>query len=112
MKNKVLILGITGQDGAYLAQHLLKNGYKVYGTLRRGSTYKLGRLDFLGIVDDINYIPLEITEFSNVLSILRELCAELLAFLITLKGISNELNNYCLIEDLMLKHHLSLKILI
>ena len=73
MRNKVLITGITGQDGAYLAQHLSKNGYKVYGTHRRASTYKLGRLDFLGIVDDINFISLEITEFSNVLSILREL---------------------------------------
>ena len=73
MKNKVLITGITGQDGAYLAQHLSKNGYKVYGTHRRASTYKLGRLDFLGIVDDVNFISLEITEFGNVFSVLREL---------------------------------------
>ncbi len=35
---KVLITGITGQDGAYLAAFLLKKEYKVYGTYRRLST--------------------------------------------------------------------------
>ena len=32
---KAIVTGITGQDGAYLAQHLLNEGYKVYGTMRR-----------------------------------------------------------------------------
>jgi GDPmannose 4,6-dehydratase len=73
MKNKVLITGITGQDGSYLAEHLLNSGYEVYGTIRRGSTYKLGRLNFLGILDKVNMLSLEITEFSNVFNVLREL---------------------------------------
>ena len=73
MKNKVLITGITGQDGSYLAEHLLNSGYDVYGTIRRGSTYKLGRLNFLGILDKVNMVSLEITEFSNVFNVLREL---------------------------------------
>jgi len=72
-KNKVLITGTTGQDGSYLAQHLLANDFEVYGTVRRGSTYRLGRLDFLGIREEINFISLEITEFSNVFHVLREL---------------------------------------
>jgi GDPmannose 4,6-dehydratase len=73
MKNKVLITGITGQDGAYLAQHLIKKGYEVYGTHRRASTYKLGRLDFLGVQKDVKFVSLEITEFSNIFNVLRDL---------------------------------------
>jgi len=38
--SKVLITGITGQDGALLADKLIKNGEKVYGLIRRGSTPK------------------------------------------------------------------------
>jgi GDPmannose 4,6-dehydratase len=34
---KALILGISGQDGSYLTEHLLKNGYEVYGVIRRNS---------------------------------------------------------------------------
>ena len=38
MNKKVLITGITGQDGAYLAEFLLNKGYSVFGTYRRLST--------------------------------------------------------------------------
>ena len=38
MKKTALITGITGQDGAYLAQFLLEKDYKIYGTFRRVST--------------------------------------------------------------------------
>ena len=41
---KALITGITGQDGAYLADFLLKKGYKVFGTYRRTSTPNFWRL--------------------------------------------------------------------
>lgn len=50
MKNAI-ITGITGQDGAYLAELLLKNGYNVIGTYREGSSGKLWRLSELGILD-------------------------------------------------------------
>ena len=73
MKDKVLITGITGQDGSYLAEHLINKGYEVYGAIRRGSTYKFGRLDFLDIVNDVKMVSLEITEFSNVFKVLGEL---------------------------------------
>jgi len=48
MKNKVaLITGITGQDGAYLAQFLLSKGYEVHGIKRRSSSFNTSRLDNL-----------------------------------------------------------------
>jgi len=42
---KALITGITGQDGSYLAEFLLKKGYDVYGIVRRSSSFNTGRLD-------------------------------------------------------------------
>jgi GDPmannose 4,6-dehydratase len=42
---KALITGITGQDGSYLAELLLKKGYEVHGIIRRASTFNTGRLD-------------------------------------------------------------------
>jgi len=44
---KVLITGITGQDGSYLAELLFKKGYEVYGIVRRGSTIMTSRIDHL-----------------------------------------------------------------
>ena len=48
MKSKVaLITGITGQDGSYLAEFLLKKGYKVHGIKRRASSFNTDRIDHL-----------------------------------------------------------------
>ena len=44
---KALITGITGQDGSYLAEFLLKKGYEVHGIVRRASTFNTSRLDHL-----------------------------------------------------------------
>jgi GDPmannose 4,6-dehydratase len=44
-----VVTGITGQDGAYLAELLLKKGYKVYGTYRRASSVNFWRIEELGI---------------------------------------------------------------
>ena len=44
---KALITGITGQDGAYLAELLLKKGYEVYGIIRRSSSFNTGRIDHI-----------------------------------------------------------------
>lgn len=44
---KALITGITGQDGSYLAELLLGKGYKVWGTIRRSSSFNTGRIDHL-----------------------------------------------------------------
>ncbi|MBT4730903.1 NAD-dependent epimerase/dehydratase family protein, partial [Candidatus Woesearchaeota archaeon] len=42
-----LITGITGQDGAYLAEFLLKKGYQVHGIKRRSSSFNTDRIDHL-----------------------------------------------------------------
>lgn len=44
---KALILGITGQDGSYLAEFLLSLGYEVHGLIRRSSSFNTGRLEHL-----------------------------------------------------------------
>ena len=45
LKKKALITGVTGQDGAYLSNLLLKNNYEVHGIKRRSSSFNTGRLD-------------------------------------------------------------------
>ena len=50
MKNKIaLITGITGQDGSYLAELLLKKKYKVHGIIRKSSSFNTKRIDHLYI---------------------------------------------------------------
>ena len=44
---KALITGITGQDGSYLAEFLIKKGYEVYGIIRRSSSFNTQRIDHL-----------------------------------------------------------------
>ena len=48
-KKKAFITGIAGQDGSYLAEHLLENNYEVYGIVRRNSVaeHQWSRLDYL-----------------------------------------------------------------
>lgn len=52
---KALITGITGQDGAYLAELLLAKGYEVYGTYRRTSSVNFWRIEELGIHNHPNF---------------------------------------------------------
>ena len=47
MDKKAFITGITGQDGAYLAEYLLKKGYEVHGMKRRSSLFNTDRIDHL-----------------------------------------------------------------
>jgi len=47
MTKKALITGITGQDGAYLAEFLLSKGYEVHGIKRRASSFNTERIDYL-----------------------------------------------------------------
>lgn len=44
---RALVTGITGQDGSYLAELLLENGYEVHGVIRRASSFNTGRIDHL-----------------------------------------------------------------
>ena len=45
MRKTALILGITGQDGSFLAESLLAKDYLVHGMIRRASTFNTGRLE-------------------------------------------------------------------
>ena len=67
-----LVSGIFGQDSAYLAQLLLKEGYKVYGGARRTASGGAWRLERLGIKDQVEIIDLELTEFSNIFNFLNK----------------------------------------
>ncbi|MFN9249422.1 MAG: GDP-mannose 4,6-dehydratase, partial [Planctomycetota bacterium] len=46
-KKTAIITGITGQDGSYLAELLLKKGYDVHGIVRRSSSFNTGRIDHI-----------------------------------------------------------------
>jgi len=45
LKKKALITGVTGQDGAYLSEFLLRKGYEVHGIKRRASMFNTERID-------------------------------------------------------------------
>lgn len=61
-----LVTGITGQDGAYLADFLLKKGYKVFGTFRRLSTPNFWRLQYLGIFEQIELLPVDLLDSFSI----------------------------------------------
>lgn len=67
MTKTALIAGITGQDGAYLALHLLQNGYRVVGSSRDAQSSDISRLIRLGIQGDIELISLAPNDFRSVL---------------------------------------------
>ena len=58
-----VITGVTGQDGAYLSQELLKRGHTVFGAFRRTSSVNFWRLEELGILDHPN---LKLIEFDLI----------------------------------------------
>lgn len=74
MTKRALITGITGQDGAYLAQLLLSKGYEVHGLLRRSASADVidARLRWLGIADDISVHDGNLTDLSCLIRIIRE----------------------------------------
>lgn len=65
-----LITGITGQDGSYLSELLLKKGYKVYGLIRRLSTPNLARIEH--ILDKIELIEGDLTDQTSINNALKE----------------------------------------
>jgi GDPmannose 4,6-dehydratase len=71
---KALITGITGQDGAYLAELLLSKGYTVYGTYRRTSTVNLWRIEELGIEkhENLHLVEFDLTDLSTTIRLLQK----------------------------------------
>jgi GDPmannose 4,6-dehydratase len=68
----VLITGITGQDGAYLAKFLLQKGNKVFGTYRRQSSSNFWRLHYLDIFNKISLIPADVLDSTSIYRALEE----------------------------------------
>ncbi|AFJ03428.1 GDP-mannose 4,6 dehydratase [Methylophaga frappieri] len=69
-----IITGITGQDGAYLADLLLGKGYRVIGTYRRSSSVNFWRLDMLGVRHhpDLQLREFDLTDLSNCIRLLSD----------------------------------------
>ena len=70
MLKTALITGITGQDGSYLAELLLENGYKVVGMMRRSSTLNFERIAH--IQDQITLVSGDLLDEASLMAILRE----------------------------------------
>lgn len=68
---RALITGITGQDGAYLAKHLLAQGYRVLAALPYGRALKVENLDFLGIRDKLSYLEVDLCSTSDLRAVLE-----------------------------------------
>ncbi|KWN67697.1 GDP-mannose 4,6 dehydratase [Burkholderia ubonensis] len=69
-----VVTGITGQDGAYLAQLLLDKGYVVYGTYRRTSSVNFWRIEELGIQNnpDLHLVEYDLTDLSASIRLLQQ----------------------------------------
>lgn len=72
MKKRAFITGITGQDGSYLAEFLLKKGYTVYGFLRRSSTDPLMRIEKLAISRSIKLFYGDLRDSAAIFRALQE----------------------------------------
>ena len=74
MKKSAVITGITGQDGAYLAELLLEKDYTVYGTYRRTSSTNFWRIDDLGIRNNPNLhlVEYDLTDLGSNIRLLEK----------------------------------------
>ncbi len=68
MKNKTaLIIGVTGQDGSYLSKFLLDKKYRVVGSTRDLNNYKSYNLNYLNILNQIELVSINISDYYDVL---------------------------------------------
>ncbi|MBT2321962.1 GDP-mannose 4,6-dehydratase [Variovorax paradoxus] len=74
MKKRAVVTGITGQDGAYLAELLLAKGYIVYGTYRRTSSVNFWRIEELGIQNnpDLHLVEYDLTDLGSSLTLIKD----------------------------------------
>ena len=78
MHKKALIAGITGQDGSYLAEFLLENGYEVHGIKRRASSLNTQRVDHLYEAPNVANARFklhygDLTDTSNLTRLIRDI---------------------------------------
>ena len=74
MSKTAIITGITGQDGAYLAQLLLDKGYTVYGTYRRTSSVNFWRIEELGIQHhpNLHLVEYDLTDLGSNIALIQK----------------------------------------
>ena len=72
MKKRAFITGITGQDGSYLAQFLLKKEYEVVGLIGRRTGYQYSNLDYLQISERVSYIHGDMADSVSITRALKE----------------------------------------
>jgi GDPmannose 4,6-dehydratase len=72
---KVLITGINGQDGSYLAEFLLEKGYEVWGTVKRNSVSETqsSRIEHLRSSDKINLEYADLTDMASLVRVLQKI---------------------------------------
>ncbi len=71
MKKKALITGITGQDGSYMAEFLLKKDYQVYGLTRRTSTVTTERIE--DIIDEIELVEGDLVDQHSLTHVIKDI---------------------------------------
>jgi GDPmannose 4,6-dehydratase len=73
MKKTAFITGVLGQDGSYLAKHLLEKDYKVYGLLRRKSIQNFDNTDYLNVTKEIEFITGDMTDEISLTRIIKQI---------------------------------------
>jgi len=73
MAKKALITGVTGQDGAYLAQFLLDKGYEVFGLVRRMVNRNFENLEYLGIENKIDLVDGDLTDEASLINVIKRI---------------------------------------
>ena len=73
MKKKALILGVTGQDGSFMAKFLLKRNYVVYGLVRKSSTGNLVNIQKLKENSNFYKVHGDLLDSSSILKIISKI---------------------------------------
>lgn len=73
MSGNAIVTGISGQDGAYLAENLLGRGYRVFGTYRRTSSVNFWRIEELGIADhpNLKLVEYDLTDMGSAIRLIE-----------------------------------------
>ena len=73
MIKSAIVTGVSGQDGAYLAENLLGRGYKVFGTYRRTSSVNFWRIEELGIADhpNLKLVEYDLTDMGSAIRLIE-----------------------------------------
>ncbi len=72
-KNRALITGINGQDGSYLAEHLMEEGFEVFGTIKRNSIVENQTTRLNNIISDIELDYADLTDMSSLARLVQKI---------------------------------------